>query len=212
VSFLRNIYNRFAQRIYSVGRKNYLEYQERMMHERGIVGEGTKFYDGAELVNFSTKKGNIEIGKGSHISGLIMVYAYGGMIKIGDYCSVSPNTRIISTQNISIGNRVLIAHNVNIIDNISHPIDARLRHEDFIKSFSVGMMQYDLKPASVIIEDDVWIGFNTTILKGVKIGRGAILGAGSFVTKDVKAWTVNAGNPLRCLRELDPVEVNHENI
>jgi acetyltransferase-like isoleucine patch superfamily enzyme len=102
---------------------------------------------------------------------------------------------------------VLIAHNVNIIDNISHPIDAVLRHQDFLNSYTIGMKEYDLKAASIIIGDDVWIGYNTSILKGVTIGTGAIIGSGSVVTKDVKPWTVNVGNPLRCIRELEPVQV-----
>lgn len=127
---------------------------------------------------------------------------------MGDNCSLSPYSRVISTKKIEIGNRVLIAHNVNIIDNISHPIDASLRHEDFMKSYTVGMQEYDIKSMEIIIEDDVWIGFNSAILRGVKIGKGAIIGSGSVVTKDVKPWTVNVGNPLRCIRELDPVEIN----
>jgi maltose O-acetyltransferase len=62
----------------------------------------------------------------------------------------------------------------------------------------------ELNASEIVIEDDVWIGFNSVILKGVKIGRGAIIGAGSFVTKDVEAWTVNVGNPLRCIKKINP--------
>ena len=54
----------------------------------------------------------------------------------------------------------------------------------------------------IIIEDDVWIGFNSIILKGVKIGRGAIIGAGSIVTKDVEPWTLNVGNPIKAIKKL----------
>jgi acetyltransferase-like isoleucine patch superfamily enzyme len=45
-------------------------------------------------------------------------------------------------------------------------------------------------------------GFNSIILKGVKIGRGAIIGAGSIVTKDVESWTLNVGNPIRSVKKL----------
>lgn len=100
----------------------------------------------------------------------------------------------------------MIAHNVNIFDNNSHPKDAHLRHEDFMLNFSNGMQQYDLQSKEIIIEDDVWIGFNVTILKGVRIGRGAIIGAGAIVTKDIEAWTVNVGNPLRCVEKLSPLK------
>jgi len=48
-----------------------------------------------------------------------------------------------------------------------------------------------------VIEDDVWIGFNAIILKGVRVGRGAVVGAGSVITKDVEAYTIVVGNPQR---------------
>ena len=48
-----------------------------------------------------------------------------------------------------------------------------------------------------MIEDDVWIGFNAIILKGVRVGRGAVVGAGSVITKDVEPYTIVVGNPQR---------------
>lgn len=183
-----------------------------MMFQRATVGEKTRFYPGSQIINLSNDKGKIQVGSNCHISGLMLIYSYGGSIKIGDNCSLSEHSRIVSANKVEIGNRVLIAHNVNIIDNISHPIDANLRHEDFMNSYSVGMKEYDIKSAPVIIEDDVWIGLNCTIMKGVTIGRGAIIGSGSMVTKDVKPWTVNVGNPLKCVRELEPVSVSNRTI
>ena len=207
MNFFRKKYRQWAFQVYAAGKQEYEIYHEQQMMKKGKVGEGTRFYPESELLNLSGDTGRIEISKNCHISGLMLVYAYGGAISIGDNCSLSPYSRIVSTKKIAIGNRVLIAHNVNIIDNISHPIDAGLRHEDFIKSYTTGMQEYDLKAEEITIEDDVWIGFNSSILRGVTIGRGAIIGSGSVVTKDVKAWTVNVGNPLRCIRELDPVDI-----
>jgi acetyltransferase-like isoleucine patch superfamily enzyme len=135
-----------------------------------------------------------------------VVYPFGGQIIIGDYSSLGDNSRIVSGQKITIGSRVMIAHNVNIFDNNSHPKDASLRHKDFIANYSSGMKEYDLQSKEIVIEDDVWIGFNTTILKGVRIGRGAIIGAGALVTSDVEGWSVNIGNPLRCIEKLLPPE------
>lgn len=54
----------------------------------------------------------------------------------------------------------------------------------------------------VVIEDKVWIGINATILPGVRVGYGAIIGANSVVTKDVPPMTVVAGNPARTIKEL----------
>ena len=56
--------------------------------------------------------------------------------------------------------------------------------------------------ATVIIGNKSWIGFNSIILKGITIGEGAIIGAGSVVTKDVPPWTIVAGNPMRTIREI----------
>lgn len=211
LNFFKTKYHQFALRLYSVGKLEFEKRHERMMQQRGVIGDGSRFYPGSEIQNLANERDRVVIGRNCHISGMLLVYSYGGTIKMGDDCSLSPFSRIVSVKRIEIGSRVLIGHNVNIIDNISHPIDAGLRHEDFMNSFSVGMKEYDLKSDEIIIEDDVWIGLNCIIMKGVRVGRGAIIGAGSIVTKDVAAWTVNAGNPLKCIREIQPVEVTSRN-
>jgi acetyltransferase-like isoleucine patch superfamily enzyme len=86
------------------------------------------------------------------------------------------------------------------------PIDAVKRHEVFVEHFTIGMQFHDLKSREITIEDDVWIGFNSTIMKGVKIGRGAIIGANSIVTHNFETWTVNAGNPFKMIRKLKSVD------
>jgi len=208
MNYLKKIYRALARRLYGVGKQEFERQIAATMYGRGMIHASAVFHAGAEINNLSNDPGKITIGQQCQVAGLLMVYAYGGSISIGNHCSLSPGSRIISAAKIDIGNRVLIAHNVNIIDNISHPLDAAQRHQDFLSSYSSGMQEYDIKPTPIIIADDVWIGFNVTILRGVKIGRGAVIGSNSVVTKDVAAWTVNIGNPLRCIRELTPVEVN----
>lgn len=207
MKYLRTLYKKLALRLYLVGKIEHEKYWEGMMLKRLTAGEDTRFTTESTIINLADNRDKIKIGKNCHIAGLMLVYSYGGSITMGDHCSLSSFSRIVSTKKIVIGNRVLIAHNVNIIDNISHPIDAKLRHEDYVSSFITGMQEYDLKSKEIVIEDDVWIGFNSTILRGVTIGRGAIIGAGTVVTKDIKPWTVNVGNPVRCVRELTPVQV-----
>ena len=169
------------------------------------IGESVHISEEATIYNNSNPKDKIKIANRSRVMGHLFIFDHNGEILIGEDCFVGPDTRIWSAKKVSIGNRVLIAHNVNIHDNISHPIDASERHKEFIDFVETGVHQYtDLKPAEIIIEDDVWIGFNSIILKGVTIGRGAIIGAGSVVTKDVEPWTVNVGNPLRCIQKLTP--------
>jgi maltose O-acetyltransferase len=63
--------------------------------------------------------------------------------------------------------------------------------------FGRHLVRENVKSGPVVIEDDVWIGLNAIILKGVKIGRGAVVGAGSVITKNVDPFTVVAGNPQK---------------
>lgn len=194
-----------AVKIYYLGRREALIYKKDSMNKRAIIHSSSELDELSSIVNLSNKKENIVIGENCHISGSLIIYPTGGEIKIGNHCSLSENSRIVSGKKISIGNRVMIAHNVNILDNNSHPIDAKERHLDFIEHYTIGMQEHDLKSKEIIIHDDVWIGFNSTILKGVTIGRGAIIGAGSFVTKDVEEWTINVGNPCKCVKKLAPI-------
>ena len=88
---------------------------------------------------------------------------------------------------------------MNIHDNNAHPMSAALRHVQFTRPATPESDRATaaVRTAPVVIEDDAWLGFNVTVLKGVVIGRGAVIGAASVVTTDVPPWTVVAGNPAR---------------
>jgi acetyltransferase-like isoleucine patch superfamily enzyme len=146
----------------------------------------------------------IIIGAHTHVRGELMVFAHGGRISIGDYCYIGEGTRIWSAKSIHIGNRVLISHNVNIYDCDTHPIDdPAARHQQFKDIITTGHpTMLDLREKEVIIEDDALISSQSIILKGVTIGKAAVVGAGSVVTKDVPPYTLVAGNPARVMREI----------
>jgi acetyltransferase-like isoleucine patch superfamily enzyme len=170
--------------------------------EKVTIQPGSNFYEQATVVNMQNDKSKITIGGNTHIRGNLLIYSK-GIISIGDYCFIGDNSKIWSAQEINIGNRVLISHNVNIHDNIAHPLDAELRHRDYKRILgheNTNPSLFDIKPRPVIIKDDVWIGFNAIILKGVIIGQGAIIGAGSVVTKDIPDWAVVAGNPAKIIK------------
>lgn len=100
---------------------------------------------------------------------------------------------IYAASSVTIGNNVNIGANARIYDSDMHPIgimDRRLDKRDKVVS------------NPVVVEDDVWVGACAIILKGVTIGRGAIVGAGSVVTKNVPPCTIWAGNPAKQIREL----------
>lgn len=108
------------------------------------------------------------------------------------------STRLWIRTKLKIGNNVKIGGNVLIIDTDSHPIDFLLRREP--PHFE--SVQSAIKSSPIIIDDDVWIGANCTILKGVTIGARSIIGAGSVVTKDIPADCIAAGNPAKIIKRL----------
>lgn len=101
---------------------------------------------------------------------------------------INAGTQIRCMEKISIGDQCAIGRNVMIMDFDAHDI-----------TYADGSTNCITKP--VVIEDHVWIGVGSTILKGVTIGKGSIVGAGSVVTKDVPPNTIVAGNPARVIKE-----------
>lgn len=144
----------------------------------------------AVIQNFSQDPNKIIIGSSSYIRGKLTVSAAGGKIMLGEWCYVGHRSEIFSLVSVIIGNRVLIAHDVNIVDNTAHSLDPIERHNHYRHTITFGRPKHledlpGVKSASIHIEDDVWISFGVTILKGVKIGARSVIAAGSIVTKDV---------------------------
>jgi acetyltransferase-like isoleucine patch superfamily enzyme len=119
-----------------------------------------------------------------------------GYIEIGDYSYIS-SACLAATNKIIIGKYVYIAGGVTIVDTDFHPIDPAARLTDTIAISTIGDKSRRplFESAPVIIEDDVWIGFNATILKGVTIGKGSIIEPGSVVSKSVPEGSIVSGNP-----------------
>lgn len=120
--------------------------------------------------------------------------AEGAKLQIGDWSGISGGC-IWATDCITIGNHVNIGANCVIMDGDIHNTDWRLRHNDRTSEEPV---PYKHKP--IVIEDDVWLGANSIVLKGVTIGARTIIGAGSVVTKDIPADCIAAGNPCKVLK------------
>ena len=134
-----------------------------------------------------------------------------GIVTIGNRTFINGGTQLISRSKIVIGDDVTIAWGVWLYDHDSHSLDWRLRAEDIrsqIKDVRAGrdfITNKDwssVRTAPIHICDKAWIGMNVIILKGVTIGEGAVVGAGSVVTHDVSPWTVVAGNPAREVKKL----------
>jgi maltose O-acetyltransferase len=119
-----------------------------------------------------------------------------GYVEIDDYSYIS-SACLAAYDKIIIGKYVFIAGGVTIVDTDFHPLDPALRMLDTIAVSTIGdksrRPRFDTAP--VIIEDDVWIGFNATILKGVTIGKGSVIEPGALVSKNIPAGSVVSGNP-----------------
>lgn len=172
-----------------------------------MMGEGAKLHPSARILNALGVSEKIRIGNNSHIRGELFLFSHGGEISIGDWCYIGEGSRIWSALKITIEDRVLIAHNVNIFDNLTHPMSAEARHQHFKAIATIGHpSSLDLSEKPVVIKSDAWIGANSSVLRGVTIGEGAIVAAGAVVTRDVSPFTVVGGNPAKLIRELRPDE------
>lgn len=151
----------------------------------------------------------ILIGEDCHITGNFIFEIQDGKISIGNRTFIGGGT-FISVDEIEIGNDVMFSWGCTVADNNSHSHIWSERKNDVIDwkrgldENKVGAYKdwSNVKKGKITIKDKAWIGFNSIILKGVTIGEGAIIGAGSVVTKNVPDWTIVAGNPAKIIREI----------
>lgn len=142
----------------------------------------------------------LRIGQGSICEASIVADRPGARVIIGRNTFVG-NSSIASAESITIGDNVLISWGCTIVDHNSHSLSFLQRRDD-VPAWHVGKKDWsDVKSSAVVIEDDCWIGFRSIILKGVTIGKGAIVAAGSTVTKDVAPFSIVGGNPAKFIRD-----------
>ena len=153
----------------------------------------------------------LTIGKDCIVSGSFIFESQNGLITIGEHWFIGGGT-YISHSSIEIGNNVTIAWGGTIYDHDSHSLNYLDRRKDIDdelndirngRNFIKNKDWSNVNSKPIKICDDAWIGMNAIILKGVTIGEGAVVAAGSVVTKDVPAWTVVAGNPAIVVKNID---------
>lgn len=166
------------------------------------------------LKNFSIRgdyKNKIEIGNDSLLDCNLIFEGPTGHIKIGDRTFINTETQLISQESIEIGNDVTIGYSCVLYDHNSHSINWENRSEDIekIKYNHINKLETDynknwstVKKRPIKICDKAWLGFGVTVLNGVTIGEGAIVGAKSVVRDNVEPWTVVAGNPAVKIKDI----------
>jgi acetyltransferase-like isoleucine patch superfamily enzyme len=144
---------------------------------------------------------SIVIGEESLISARIACERAEARVSIGDGTFIG-GSLLSAAREIEVGSGVLISSGCVLMDHDSHSLSWQLRKDD-ARSWAVGEKSwYDVNISRLVIEDYAWIGINAVLLRGVTIGRGAVVAAGSVVTKSVAPCTLVAGNPARQIREL----------
>ncbi len=151
---------------------------------QGRLTVGLKQLWGKNTKIVVTKRGKLIIGEMLEARRMDYISVQNGVMKIGNNVFMNQNVSVTCMESIEIKDRCIIANNVVIVDH----------DHDFVNGGFVS--------APVKLENDVWIGANATVLKGVTIGEGAIVAAGSVVNKDVPSHTMVAGAPARVVKEI----------
>lgn len=168
------------------------------------LGANVAIAPGFRLTNKAESERPLRIGSQVLLDGAWCVRG-AGVITVGSYCSFRCGTYIGALFGVEIGNHVFGAEQVYICDNNNHPTSPRLRREMTLSPPDSAIWKWDkdrVVGAPIIIEDCVWLGRYSMILKGVRIGRGSIVGAGAVVTRSVPPFSVVVGNPARVVKTL----------
>jgi acetyltransferase-like isoleucine patch superfamily enzyme len=152
---------------------------------------------------FSRRDPALIIGAQSTMEGVHFALGEDARVEIGDYCYFTDAVLLCELE-LHIGSYVVLGWNVTLADTDFHPIAPALRVADAIACSPLGKGRP--RPAimrqPIIIEDDVWIGPNATILKGVRIGTGAFVEAGALVTHDIPPHARVLGNPAQIVGQV----------
>ncbi|WP_236170003.1 glycosyltransferase [Pseudomonas parasichuanensis] len=149
----------------------------------------------------------VKVGDYSHVGGTFVFERGIGSVTIGERSSIGSGCKFICAQErgIHIGSNVMLSWDCTVMDSNAHSLDPDIRANDAY-DWKVGvdagrMGAYkdwsQVASAPIYIEDNVWVGFESVILKGVRIGKGSVVGARSMVTRDVAPFCVYAGSPAR---------------
>jgi acetyltransferase-like isoleucine patch superfamily enzyme len=170
---------------------------------------GDGFYcETAQVFRFLRNRESGAIKLGNHVSiyaGCSFSVGVNGFCTVGDFTLLN-GALVMTEEKIEIGSNCLISWNVGIADSDFHPLEPAQRLIDakaLAPFFKDRPPRPKLKTAPVKICDNVWIGMNAVILKGVTVGDNSVVAAGSVVTKSVEPNVVVAGNPAIVVKRFE---------
>jgi len=175
-----------------------------LLGDRFQIGQQTHL-DGARLIVREPHDCRVSIGDSSNVECSITLERKGACVSIGSRSHIGGGTAISAASLVEIEDDVLIAFDALIMDHNSHSLDFEQR-QHALRDWVAGAFTWEgVSIAPTKIKSKSWIGARAIILRGVTIGEGAIVAAGSVVTRDVASWTVVGGNPARLIKELPPL-------
>lgn len=169
-----------------------------------LLGPNTLLQGGHSFRQFrSHRTPAVTVGAHCTMDGVHFALGKDAQVSIGDYCYFT-NVMLLCEAELRIGSYVVMSWNVAVADTDFHPIEPAERIADAIACSPLGggRPRPEIVRRPVVIEDDVWIGPNATILKGVHIGAGAFIEPGAMVTRDVPARARVLGNPARVVGDV----------
>ena len=164
-----------------------------------FVGNGSKL----SFNKFAFKENcTISIGNQSMIQASFYFDKEDAKVTIGNRTFIG-GSKIICAEEIEIGDDVLMSWGCTIVDHDSHSLSFLERKEDVVNWLIDKKVWNKVSIKKVKIENKVWIGFDVKILKGVTIGEGSVIAAGSIVTKDVQPFTLVGGIPAKFIKKIE---------
>lgn len=170
----------------------------------GTIITGDRWTDEHVFRKFKSRlESALVIGQRCRMDGVLFNLGEQARVTIGDHCQFE-EAFLICEQEICIGNRVIIGWRATVVDSDFHPLAPAERLADVVacSPLANGRPRPALACRTVVIEDDVWIGPNATILKGVRVGAGSFIEPGAVVVRDVPARVRVLGNPAQIIGEL----------
>lgn len=172
------------------GKKNYISPLSQLVGKKNIsISNNTRIGSHSRI---EAPKGSVTIGNNCQIYRFSQILTYKAKITIGSFNSIHPFVAITGPGDVTIGSYVRIASGASIVAG-SHVFDDP----------SIPIHKQGMRGKGITIEDDVWIGTNATILDGVIVAKGSIIGANSVVTKSTDPYKIYGGVPAKYIGKRD---------
>jgi acetyltransferase-like isoleucine patch superfamily enzyme len=148
-------------------------------------------------------KTNLIIGSDCVLECHIVIYNPDAQVIIGDRVYIGPQTTFFCNEKIELEGDILVSWSCTLIDSNAHPLKWEHRKNDVInwRNGTKDWTHVENKP--IVVKRKSWLGFNSILMKGVTVGEGSVVAAGSVVTKDVEPFTIVGGNPASFIKNTE---------